>query len=84
MAVPKEAQLIEDMEHSVVLFYSVSGAFRAEKLLQKEGIVTKLIPVPRHLSSDCGVSLRFEGLEEARVRVILEKGQVEIQGVYPI
>lgn len=72
------------MPHSVVLFYSVNGAFRAEKLLQKNGIATKLIPVPRHLSSDCGISLRFDGLEEARVRVILEKGHVEIQGIHPV
>ena len=84
MAVPKKAQLIETMRYSVVLFYSVSSAFRAERLLQKNGIATKLIPVPRHLSSDCGISLRFDGLEEARVRVILENGQVDIQGIYPV
>jgi hypothetical protein len=84
MAYPERARLLSNMPYSVVLFHSVSSAFRAEKLLNKESIITKLIPVPRHLSSDCGISLRFEGLEEARVRVILEKGQVEIQGVYPI
>jgi len=72
------------MQHSVMLFYSTSSALQAEKLLKREGVATKLIPVPRHLSSDCGISLRFDGLEEARVRVILEKGQVEIQGIYPV
>ena len=72
------------MQHSVMLFYSTSSALQAEKLLKREGVATKLIPVPRHLSSDCGISLRFDGLEEARVRVILQKGQVEIQGIYPV
>ena len=72
------------MQRSVVLFYSVSGALRAEKLLKKEGIITKPIPVPRHLSSDCGICLRFEQSDEARVRMILEEGQVEIQGIYPV
>ncbi len=72
------------MQHSVMLFYSMNDVFRTEKLLKQEGVATKLIPVPRHLSSDCGISLRFDGLEEARVRVILEKGQVEIQGIYPV
>jgi len=67
-----------------MLFYSTSSALQAEKLLKREGVATKLIPVPRHLSSDCGISLRFDGLEETRVRVILEKGQVEIQGIYPV
>ena len=43
----------------VVLFPSISHALRAEKLLQAKGIPFRLIPVPRHLSSDCGVCLRF-------------------------
>jgi len=72
------------MQHSVVLFYSTSGALQAEKLLKKESIATKLIPVPRHLSSDCGICLRFEQSEETRVKVILDKKQVEVQGIYPL
>ena len=72
------------MQHSVVLFYSISGALHAEKLLKREGIITKLIPVPRHLSSDCGICLRFEQSKETRVKVILEEKQVEVQGIYPL
>ena len=72
------------MQRSVVLFRSTSGALRAEKLLKKEGIIIKLIPVPRHLGSDCGICLRFEQSEETRVRMILEEGQVEIQGIHPV
>ena len=79
-----QARQIEAMQRSVVLFYSISGALRAEKLLKKEGIIVKPIPVPRHLSSDCGICLRFEQSEETRAKVILEKGQVKIQGVYPL
>ena len=51
---------METIQRSVALFYSLSSALRAEKLLKKEGITTKPIPVPRHLSSDCGICLRFE------------------------
>ncbi|HUW94605.1 MAG TPA: DUF3343 domain-containing protein, partial [Anaerolineae bacterium] len=43
-----------DPEHSVFLFHSTSGAIRAEKLTLESGFKVKLIPVPRHLSSDCG------------------------------
>jgi hypothetical protein len=68
----------------VVLFYSVSSALRAEKLLKEKGVIMKPIPVPRHLSSDCGICLRFERSEEARIKMILEEKQVEIQGVYPV
>jgi len=42
----------------VFLFPSVSYALKAEKILKAAGISHKLIPVPRHISSDCGVCLR--------------------------
>jgi hypothetical protein len=68
----------QEIAYGVVLFHSVSGALRAEKLLKKEGIAYKLIPVPRHLSSDCGVCVRFSSQDEPQVKkTLLEK--VEIQ-----
>jgi hypothetical protein len=44
--------------YAVFLFSSVSHTLKAEKILKEQGIVHKLIPVPRHISSDCGVCLR--------------------------
>ena len=70
----------EPIAYGVVLFYSVSGALMAEKLLKKEGIEYRLIPVPRHMSSDCGVCVRFLTKNEAHVREALE-GRVEIQAI---
>ncbi len=55
----------------VVLFPSISHALRAEKLLQAIGIPFRLIPVPRHLSSDCGVCLRFPWEQREEVADIL-------------
>lgn len=71
------------MGFSVILFYSVNGAIKAEKILKREGVPYKLIPVPRHLSSDCGLALRFEKKDEARVRELIE-GKVEIQGIFDL
>ena len=61
---------------SVVLFESVSHALRAEKLIKAAAISCKLIPVPRHLSSDCGVCLRFSTDAEERIENILQ-GKLE-------
>ncbi|OGP55354.1 MAG: hypothetical protein A2Y65_08055 [Deltaproteobacteria bacterium RBG_13_52_11] len=69
--------------YGVVLFQSISGALRAEKLLKKQGIDHKLIPVPRHLSSDCGVCLRFLNQNESQIRKTLS-GKVEIQSICPL
>ncbi len=69
--------------YGVVLFQSISSALRAEKLLKKEGLAYKLIPVPRHLSSDCGVCIRFFSEDESHVRNALT-GKVEIQSFCPL
>jgi len=55
----------------VALLPSVSHVLRAEKILQKEGIVVKLIPVPKEISTDCGVCLRFAPELADRVRRVL-------------
>jgi hypothetical protein len=69
---------------SVILVYSTSYAIRAEKLLAQEGIPVKLIPVPRQLSSDCGVCVRVKrNAVEAALR-ILERAGLEIDGAHDL
>jgi hypothetical protein len=68
------------VSYRVVLFQSVNGALLAEKILKKERIPYKLIPVPRHLSSDCGVCIRLLTEHEVPVKQALT-GKVEIQAI---
>ncbi|MCL6431112.1 MAG: DUF3343 domain-containing protein [Anaerolineae bacterium] len=58
---------------AVVLFDSVQAAIQAEHAARAEGIAAKLIPVPRHLSTDCGMALRIPRSEELQVRALLER-----------
>ncbi|MDQ5986058.1 MAG: hypothetical protein CSYNP_01776 [Syntrophus sp. SKADARSKE-3] len=51
----------------VVLFQSVSYALMAEKVLKQEDVPFKLIPVPKSISSDCGVCLRFAKVDQDRI-----------------
>jgi hypothetical protein len=69
------------MQYSVVLFHSITGALQAEKRLKEKGIAIKLIPVPRQLSSDCGVCLRFQKEDEAEVKKVLEEERIDTQGI---
>ncbi|UCD71314.1 MAG: DUF3343 domain-containing protein [Syntrophobacterales bacterium] len=69
--------------YRVVLFYSTSGTLVAEKILKRERIEYKLIPVPRHLSSDCGICLRFLREDEGRVMEAIG-GKVEIQDIHSL
>jgi hypothetical protein len=76
--------VVEAVHYSVVLFHSMTGALHAEKLFKNSGIAIKLIPVPRHLSSDCGICLRFDRRDDTGVREILDSEQIEIQGICPV
>ncbi|MEA3406492.1 MAG: DUF3343 domain-containing protein [Chloroflexota bacterium] len=68
----------------VILIYSTSHAIRAEKILHRAGIASKLIPVPRHLSSDCGVCLRIDPSDAEAAEEALEEAGMEIEGMHAI
>lgn len=67
----------------IVLFDSTSEALLAEKLFKKEEIPHKVIPVPRHISSDCGVCIRFSAPDTERVRAALD-GTVTFRKITPL
>ncbi len=65
-----------------ILFHTSNHAFRAEKLLHEQAIDSRLIPAPRHLSSECGVCLRLEAEHLAMAIEILNAGKVEIASTH--
>jgi hypothetical protein len=67
-------------EYHVILFDSVHHALRSEKILKQTGIPHKLIPVPRHISSDCGICLRFTPDRRNQIEEALT-GKVEIREI---
>lgn len=68
-------------ELSVLIFYTSNHAFRAEKLLKQAELACKLVPVPRHLGSECGVCLRLETATVESALALLKTGRVEIDRV---
>ena len=65
-------------QYSVMLFKAVSYVLKAEKILKKEGLPHKLIPVPKHISSDCGICLRFESAIQSNIEAaLLNKVEIE-------
>ena len=70
-------------DYEVVLFPSVSYALKAEKIFKSKGISYKLIPVPRHISSDCGFCIRFPSRLHQQVVEALE-GVVEFVAIRPL
>jgi bacterioferritin-associated ferredoxin len=67
--------------YAVILVYSTSHAILIEKLLKERKVASKLIPVPRQLSSDCGVCVRIarDGVES--VRAAIHAAGIEVQDI---
>jgi hypothetical protein len=71
-------------QYAVILFRSSNHALRAEKIMLGAGRRCKLIPVPRQISSDCGVCLRIAADEVPAVREFLDRRRVEYEEVLAI
>ncbi|MGL5439278.1 MAG: DUF3343 domain-containing protein [Filifactoraceae bacterium] len=51
---------LEQLNSYIVTFFTHSGAVAYKRYLSKLGTEAELMPVPRSLSSSCGVCLRLE------------------------
>jgi len=69
--------------YDVILFKAVSYALKAEKILKKEGLTHKLIPVPKHISSDCGICLMIHHDVKDKILAVLEN-KVDIEDITPL
>ncbi|MFO7697531.1 MAG: DUF3343 domain-containing protein [Anaerolineae bacterium] len=71
-----------DVGYGVVLLPSTSAALRSEKVLLRAGLEVKLIPVPREISSNCGIAVRFVWPEREQVETVLGAANVEIDSIH--
>jgi hypothetical protein len=71
-------------EYIVILVYSTSHALQAEHVLAEARIGCKLIPVPRQISSDCGVCVRIERAVQEESLHALETAGVEIESIHEV
>lgn len=70
--------------HTLFLVVSASHAIKGEKALTKAGISCQLIPVPRAISSQCGVCLRVPWAERERAEQVLVEAGVHLTGSYDL
>lgn len=65
-------------------FPSTYQALRAEKALSGERWEFKMVPVPRKISSSCGMALRCLPEDARSIKAHLEKLCVEVEGFYEL
>ena len=72
------------MPKEMILLVHTSGhAFSIEKALKKRGIACRLTPIPRKVSSDCGICVRFDPAALETVTDFVETLPFEIQEIIP-
>ena len=55
----------------VLIFRGTHQVLTAEKRLKGGGVTMRLIPVPRRLTSDCGLAIRIPQRDRDRAREVL-------------
>ena len=60
----------------ILIFRGTHQVLSAEKRLKGGGVPLRLIPVPRSLTSDCGLAIRIPFVHRARARDILSRARM--------
>ena len=68
----------------VLTFYSTHHALAAEKLLKASGLRQTVIPTPRELSGNCGISIRIDAADADRARSLLDEAGIQIEHMQPL
>jgi len=59
------------MQDKVITFQSTHHVLKAEKILITAGFKFDIIPTPKNISSDCGMSIRFDS-QAASISMLYE------------
>lgn len=57
----------------VAVFHSIHRVMQAEKVLKLAGVDFLLIPVPRQLTSDCGLAIRYAPQQQQQIEETLQR-----------
>jgi len=72
------------IDYYVATFYSTNYALKCEKILKQSFINVKLIPVPRQVSSNCGLAARMDGEALKAFRGLCQEGSIEAENLYSV
>ncbi len=71
-------------EFAVILVHTTTEAIFAERILKPAGFDIKLIPTPRHLSSDCGSAVRILMSEKEGCQEVLNEAGLVLDRIEPL
>ena len=68
----------------VVTFHTTAAAMAMEALCKAQNLPGRLIPTPRELTADCGMSWRAEVQDRAALAALTEAEGLEADGFYEL
>jgi len=66
----------------VFVLYSIHDVMKAEFALKEQGMTYDVIPVPKELSSDCGMALMVSCDDQEAIRDIFKRNNLNIKGAF--
>lgn len=69
-------------EFNYMTFKSVSYAMKVETALKKYDFSYKIIPVPRSISSSCGLCIRFYKEDMEKLITIINNNNLQYENIY--
>jgi hypothetical protein len=63
---------------------AIHYVIKGEKILKRAGLRIDVIPVPREISSDCGMALEFSCRDRECVEHLLADEDVNVVGIYAL
>jgi len=65
------------MKKNILTFLNVRLVIKADKLLQQHQLICKIVPVPEHISSECGMCIETNGENLKRIQQLLTEYGIE-------
>ena len=66
----------------VVAFHTTAAAMSAEKICSSKGLEGRLIPVPRSITSECGIAWSASPELREQLEVLFREAGLEVSGFY--
>lgn len=71
-------------EKLVISFHTTASAMAMERLCKKHGIDGRLAPVPRSITSDCGIAWWTSPALRQKIEDALAQTDIEVSGIHLI
>lgn len=68
----------------IATFETTHMAISFEKNCRKAGLAVKIVPVPRELSTSCGLACRFPCTELENIKMICAEGNIDVSEYHTI